>query len=445
MTTDEWPKGTFVCVEGLKSEAGSKLNGHLGITVGKPTVGDNGGATRLAVFLFAKANDDDITEETSSGLEAILEDAPTNRIKIENLRQLTSKELDDNKVGPTFRESALVHVDNALKQVHENPEQVNSTHLFLSEKCIHMTKKDSGIVDVDATWLLASVVVQFKQGTKDFHALKKDAQRALDILGSLVPLILAGQSATSLSIPNHTLAAHVATLMTHTARYADTVGEKHHYFQQAWECVAKCGDNLNPTDDDFDERRNIAVGALQSFASMAGEYVCKQQPLGDDHVAAMVVKATETSFTLDPENPSNIAGMGNTYEHFAKDYVKAARWYRKALTLPEDVSNTLFSNAHAHWKHKIILVQLRLPGMPLDGARIMHPVGALGSNGQPQTYLCMKNESVTGGPGGMQMMLSLNPPFQYTVPTTDPDDPDVFPPHVLEMVQPPDLLDGGEE
>jgi hypothetical protein len=342
-----------------------------------------------------------------------------------------------------FRESALAHVD--LVRRGETPEQLNSTHVFLSQKCIDLTKQASasGSVDVDASFLLASVVVLRKQDTKDFHAKKKDALRALAILEPVVQLVLAGQSATSLGFPNHVLALHVSQLLVHSARFVDATDAKHHCFQQAWECVGKCGDNLNRTDDNYEERRTIAVAALQSFASLAGEYVVKRVQ-GDQEVAAMVVKATEAAFALDP-SPDNIAGMGNTYDHFAKDYVKAARWYRKALTLPEDVSNALFPDARAYWKHKTILAQLQLPGMPLDGVRIMNPVGAPpGPSGQPQTFHCAKIEGSFGdGPGGMQMMLSLNPPFQYTIPTTDPDDPDVFPPHVLEMVQ-PDLLDGEE-
>ncbi|KAL3938631.1 MAG: hypothetical protein SGARI_001667, partial [Bacillariaceae sp.] len=220
----------------------------------------------------------------------------------------------------------------------------------------------------------------------------------------------------------------------------------HGYFRQALECADHCRKNLWPADDDYEERCVTALSSFHKFAHYAGEYLHSIRPQDDLVVAPMVVRAVESAVALDP-SPKNIAGMANTYYSVGKDYVKAARWYRKALTLPEEESNTIITDAHAYWRHKTILAQLRLPGMPLEGYTIHGAIGEAGPSGQPQAYMCAKFpvDGFGGGPDGMQLLLSLDPPRQYTIPTTDPNDAEVFPPHILEMVQPHLLDEDGED
>jgi len=101
-------KGTFVKVSGLQSKAGAKLNGAFGMVISDIEPSSGEGVSRRPVFIFAFGKE-------NGAMEPVLVDAPSKKIKDENLTEMIVDGTNDEEVLALFRRSVLSHVQSAYE------------------------------------------------------------------------------------------------------------------------------------------------------------------------------------------------------------------------------------------------------------------------------------------------------------------------------------------
>ena len=165
----------------------------------------------------------------------------------------------------------------------------------------------------------------------------------------------------------------------------DKTEKVHKYLRQALACANKCLEGVLPSDEYYEGFCDMTVFSLQKLVAYGGAYIKAIEPKEDPVAASLLVKATEQAVALLP-NPTNIVAMAKAYYTFDKDYVKAARWYRKALALPEEECSSVGDDGPDCWKYSLVLAQLQIPGMPLEGWTLVSPIGPPGPMGEALAY-----------------------------------------------------------
>jgi len=131
-------KGTPVTIMGLQSEEGKKLNGGQGIVLNKPTTTDS--VARYPVLIFAL-----LCNEEEGGGFTLLDNSIGNKIKSENLKEITDKSDEQKELWIKACKG------NAIKA---NQAGDIETSMLWTSFCYHQMPEDHGMAITYAMMLL---------------------------------------------------------------------------------------------------------------------------------------------------------------------------------------------------------------------------------------------------------------------------------------------------
>ena len=396
MSSNLFSKGDFVHVSGLTSEAGKKLNNSIGIILGS-------GSAR------AVANDPNNNEDV-----VMIHRYPVRIWAV----QMEAASVDPSEKAPFFIKCADAFLDKKLKEDNleacippmEPNGALHNAAQYFAGKAFNDGDNKGGLFWAEYWYNIEPVKMEELVGMY-VSALVEDGQvkKASSVLWEHQKAAVVNDAHG----PNFGL-----ELLYLMVAVFSKAGE---HLEEAMDYALM----ISPETEDGNAKRECAFLGLMNCCTK----MLFNDKLGnntDPIVPQVYLRASKHALAMNPMKADRHMSVGSAY-HFSENYIMAAKYYRRALTLLLDnPSQEACGNPTPEKiKEMIVLNQLMCPGMPLDGYFCV----------DLETYIRKDERHLVMYAQGGRFLTHRPDIFRrYPLPA-DPDDETIFPASFLEQVQ----------
>jgi hypothetical protein len=415
--TSAFDKFSFVCLKGLQSAAGQKLNGsHALLITGEGIKGDNDGMERFAIRIYAQ-------KKAKKSLEASNQDAneepAAEEVEYEAVQPPKDKKIKAINLAltPQLAQTELFKA-TALTTIQELQMKEDNKKLLWWLECYHKARPEE-----------LNMAVSYASALR---MISQDYKRASDLMWDFY-------DAMQEEIKGDVMAPYKARFLYDQAMCF--AGAREH-LEEALQSIQRIL-NDESIDSKDPENQSLATEALYSIMQACDHSMSFDNGLGNtNQMANIKLNCAKVLLELDPTSPDAIANLGASYCQIGNN-MEGARYYRAALACERELNNP------TNIRHNLVLAQMQCPGLPLENLHILGVADVPGSGerivsaipkDQREGCKILHRDAATNmgylentGPGTMDIV-------QVTLPS-DPDDDTQFPASLLEQVQVvPDLL-----